>query len=125
MAEGPFGHEPSGVAVRPIAGLAVALAAFVIATVWMIDFSLKHWILRDREAVVSRRAAIPPPPRLQPNPAVDVERLREEKETLLSSWQWTDSTQAFARIPIERAMTLYVAQHRPAADTTGPASRPP
>ncbi len=125
MGERSFGHEPSGVAVRYILGSAVVVAAAVIATVWMIHFSLKHWVFPHREGVVSRRAAIPPPPRLQPDPSVDIERLRHEKETLLSTWQWTDRTETFARIPIERAMTLYVTQHRPVTHTDDATRRPP
>jgi hypothetical protein len=117
MGERPFGHESSGIAVRRVVGIAAVIAACVIAVVLMIDISLKRWIFPGREEVVARRAAIPPPPRLQPNPAVDIESLREEKEALLSTWQWTDRTQTFARIPIERAMALYVTQHSDVTDT--------
>jgi hypothetical protein len=53
-------------------------------------------------------AVLPPAPRLQPHPDNDLTALREEKRALLDSYMWTDKSHRFARIPIERAMQIYV-----------------
>ena len=49
------------------------------------------------------------------SPGGDLEALRSQKRALLSQWDWTDSSHRFARIPIERAMSLYAQGAR--ADT--------
>ena len=108
MAEPPSGYESSAIAVRRILGVGALLAAFVIAVVVLIDISLTRWIVPSHSQVVARRGAVPLPPRLQANPVNDIQHLRQEKEALLSKWQWTDKTHSFARIPIERAMSLYL-----------------
>ncbi len=46
------------------------------------------------------------PVRLEPDPAQDIARFRAEKARQIDSYEWLDREHNFARIPIERAMTL-------------------
>jgi hypothetical protein len=97
------------------------LAFAVIIVVTVIGIALTHWVAPNHAQVVARKAAIPPSPRLQPDPHADLEALRAQKQTLLSGWAWIDSTHQFARIPIDRAMALYAQQH--AANGAGTPTR--
>jgi hypothetical protein len=81
-----------------------------------------YWIVQrgmiPREARLAERvAAIPPAPRLQFHPRSDLVRLQEQQQSLLSGYAWSDSTHAAARIPIERAMAIYVQEQSRASAT--------
>ena len=107
MAEASSGHAPSGIDVWSIVGLLAIVAVAVIVLAWAIHSAMLHWVTPQHAALVARPAAIPPAPRLQPSPGGDLEALRSQKQALLSQWTWTDASHQFARIPIERAMSLY------------------
>ncbi len=111
MAEPPYGHEPSGLAVRRILSIGAVLAVTVVVIVLLIDVILGHWVIPEHAQVVARAGTLPPLPRLQSQPQRDLTALRVQKMALLSTWSWADATHQFARIPIERAMTLLVQQH--------------
>jgi hypothetical protein len=95
-------HETSEVGVRGIGwtalGLAVTLAAIVLGT---------RVVLRPREPERPRAPAtidVPPPPRLEEDPAAERLRVRAREESLLNSYGWVDRPHGVVRIPIERAM---------------------
>lgn len=111
MVESPFGHEPSGIAVFRVLSVGAILALAVIVVVVVIRAALGDWITPQHALVVARTATIPPTPRLQPHPDDDLAAQRAQKQALLSSSEWIDPAHDFARIPIERAMALYVRQH--------------
>jgi hypothetical protein len=69
--------------------------------------------------VAIRPAPIPPPPRLQPSPEEDLARMRASKARLLSYYAWTDAAHRYARIPLSRAMEIYVQQHASPPKATG------
>jgi hypothetical protein len=46
------------------------------------------------------------------HPHSDLVALLQQEKALLSSYAWTDSTHGAARIPIERAMAIYVQEQR-------------
>ncbi len=107
------GHAPSGIDVRRIVGLVAILAVVVVLIALSIRKVMEHWVMPEHAALVARVAPIPPVPRLEPKPGIDLEALRAQKHALLSQWQWTDSSHTYARIPIDRAMTLYAQGVRP------------
>lgn len=111
MADHPAGHEPSAIAVPRILAVGAILAVTVILVVIVIHGVLRHWITPEHSQVVARTAPIPPAPRLQPHPREDLAALRAQKRAQLSTWSWTDQTHEFARIPVDRAMTLYARQY--------------
>ncbi len=49
---------------------------------------------------------LPPEPRLQVNPPVDMIRLRDIEEVLLNNYSWVDPAAGKVRIPINRAMAI-------------------
>jgi hypothetical protein len=108
----PFGHEPPAIAagrVLWIAGVVAALVLIIIAVLyWVVQRDMIPRVARLTEAA----AAIPPAPRLQAHPHSDLVALLRQQEALLSSYAWADSTHGAARIPIERAMAIYVQEQR-------------
>jgi hypothetical protein len=124
MAEAPFGHESSAIATGRVvaAGLITAVAViFAVVTVCLV-----LWLRFEptRTAGHESLGAIPPAPRLQAHPRTDLSLLRAEKQAALEAWGWTDGTRRFARIPIERAMTIYATEHSRAVGGAGTLERP-
>lgn len=113
MAEPPFGHEDSGVATRRILGIGAVLGVGVILTVLAVCLALQHRLGGTLARNSARAGLIPPAPRLQPHPYVDVAELRAQKQARLEGWGWTDGTRQFAHIPIEQAMAIYSRQRKP------------
>jgi hypothetical protein len=49
---------------------------------------------------------LPPEPRLQVNPAVDLIRMRDVENVALNNYAWVDPDKSIVRIPITRAMEI-------------------
>src|SRR6185312_10138777 len=124
MAEPPFGHESPGVRVRTILMVGVAFAVIVVVAVVVLRVVVGRYVIPQHAQVVARRATVPPAPRLQTSPTEAVGALRAEKQALLSTWSWTDTTHQFARIPIERAMEL-AAKQKAQEPSASAATTPP
>lgn len=120
--EHPFGHEPSAIATRRVLATGGVLALTVIGVVIVLHFALRDVVMPYHAQVAIRPAPIPPPPRLQASPGEDLARFRAEKARLLSSYAWTDASHRYARIPIARAMEIYVQQRAPAKAGGAPAT---
>jgi hypothetical protein len=118
--EKPFGHEPDAINYRTILVGAGVLAATVIVIAVGLHLILTRAVIPGHAEVAARPAQIPPTPRLQSHPQTDLAKFRAEKQALLSGYAWTDAQHDYARIPIRRAMQIYVQQHAHA--TPAPAS---
>lgn len=116
MAERPFGHESPGVNTGRVLTVLGALSLFVVIAVIVLHFVLRDAAMPHRVQVVDRSGVIPPAPRLQPHPDRDIASERAQKQGMLSQYAWTDPSRHYARIPIQRAMQLYVQQHAAPAD---------
>lgn len=137
--EAPFGHEPPGVATRRVVGVVLVLGTAVAIALVALWLALTYWVMPNHAQLKTRPAVLPPAPRLQPSPDNDLTALREEKTALLDGYAWVDKSHRFARIPIGRAMQIYVRDQKagtgnreqgpgggtPAASgsTSGPATR--
>ncbi len=64
--------------------------------------------------------ALPEPagPRLQTDPALDMERFRRLEDARLESYRWLDEDAGTVRIPIEEAMRMVVEQGLPVAESS-------
>jgi len=65
---------------------------------------------------------LPPGPRLQVNPVLDLEHYREEQREQLENYGWVDKEGGVVRIPIERAMDLMIERKLAVVRDTGRAS---
>ncbi|HEX6142146.1 MAG TPA: hypothetical protein VFZ01_05485 [Geminicoccaceae bacterium] len=55
---------------------------------------------------LARIERVPPAPRLQAEPALELEELQAREALILESYGWVDRDAGVARIPIERAMAI-------------------
>ena len=122
--EKPFGHEPDAINYRTILIGAGVLAVAVIAIAIGLHLILTRAVIPNHAEVAARPAQIPPQPRLQAHPQTDLAKFRAQKEALLSGYAWTDAQHDYARIPIQRAMQIYVQQHAHAAPRSTSGSAP-
>jgi hypothetical protein len=105
------GHESRDLNARAIflfaAGLVVTVTIlfFVIGSLFN-RFSAKLATGRQEDRAAPNVSV--PEPRLQSNPAADMEKFRAHEKKILSSYGWVNRTAGVVRIPIERAMDLVV-----------------
>lgn len=107
------GYERTDVRLRPIAVLTLILvvASIVsfVAAVVMFD------ALESREAAADKPVSplaepnpLPPDPRLQQVPQLDLNAYERRNRERLESYQWIDRDGGVVRIPVERAMELLI-----------------
>ena len=121
--EKPFGHEPDAVHYRTILICVGMLAAVVIGVAVGLHFILTRAVIPNHAEIAAQPARIPPTPRLQAHPQTDFAKFRAKKDALLSQYAWPDPQRDYARVPIQRAMQIYVQQHAHANATPASASR--
>lgn len=62
---------------------------------------------------------LPPAPRLEEHPWLDLREFRDAETRQLESYGWVDKSRGVVRIPIERAMELIVRRELPAKPAGG------
>lgn len=107
------GHEEEAIRSRPIYLSAIGLGIGVF-----LSFVAMWGLLQLSNTYLSRTSPppdplaasygrkLPPEPRLQTEPILDLEQLRAKEKKQLDSYGWVDQTNGVVHIPIERAMEL-------------------
>lgn len=62
---------------------------------------------------------LPPEPRLQVSPQMDMAQLLRIEHDMLTTYGWTDITSGVAHIPIDRAIAITAEHGLPSTETTG------
>jgi hypothetical protein len=75
----------------------------------------------NRPAVRPSPAQVPPEPRIQSAPLVDLWHIRAHEDAVLGTYGWVDKQAGTVRIPIERAMDILAERGLPARTGAGPA----
>jgi hypothetical protein len=111
---GGEGHERRDIRVGTIVGWGVGVFALLFLSMIAIWPLLRFYEAREaRESprpspLASEYGPVEPPePRLQVDPAADIEKLRATEQAVLDGYGWVDRGQGTVRIPIDRAMTLF------------------
>jgi hypothetical protein len=100
-----------------IGGIVLALTG---AALLFHVFAKVHPGRTSEAAPVVTTADLPPQPRLQMNPARDLEQVRAVEDLHLDRYAWIDRTRGIAQIPIDRAMTLWLQSSSNTPPTPGP-----
>jgi len=106
-------HEPTDVDVVAVSKFTLGLTLAVILALAAMWF-LFDWFVRSESAetpkatpyAVQNPRKEPPEPRLQTQPLVDGQKLREDENAVLSSYGWVDPDKKIVRIPIDRAIDI-------------------
>lgn len=130
------GHEQRDANVRALGYFGLVLFGILVLTLIGMRITFFHFAksqqLGPPPTPFENARALPPLPRLQVEPRVDLKNYRQEQEDILESYGWVDKQNGVVRIPIDRAMSLLLErglparQTKPLADTAVlPAVEPP
>lgn len=111
------GYEVEDANVREvvIAGIAIAVGTFLVCLLmWFLFNALKRG---EAEAQTINPLAnpyqLPPEPRLQVQPYLDLQNLRQHEDDVLNTYGWVDKNGGKVRLPIDRAMDIVVQRGLP------------
>lgn len=100
-----------------VGGLIVAITLIYAALMWPFSMELFERVERSdppaSPIAAARERNLPPAPRLQPDPAQEMQELRHWESRVLGSYGWVDRSQGIARIPVERAIELTLEEGLP------------
>jgi len=120
-----------GYETRDVNARAIIFFGIVLFLVLVLSFVSMRWLfgyfsttqpLGPAASPFSNSRTLPPEPRLQVQPAVDLNEARQSQEELLHSYGWVDRANGKFRIPIERAMDLIVERKLPTRSAAPPAA---
>jgi hypothetical protein len=107
-------HEPDQPSIKLLVlfgfGLFASIGIVLFFVGWSF-YSYAHRVTRT-EAPAPRlaRTELPPQPRLQVNPQLDLKHMRAQEDQHLDTYRWVDRPDDRISIPIDRALD-YVARH--------------
>jgi len=105
------GHEIRDAKIEPLILIAAGLA-ITVAIVGVLIYGIFQYLGAHPAASVQANpmsagnAQIPPAPRIEEHPAIEIQQLHAEEEHTLSTYGWVDKKAGVVRIPIDRAMEL-------------------
>ena len=105
------GHETRDARIAPIlftgAGLALTVAIVGLVVFGIFQYLETHPATGARANPMSaEESQIPPAPRIEEHPAIEIQQLHAQENSILSTYGWTDKKAGMVRIPIDRAMEL-------------------
>jgi hypothetical protein len=105
------GHERSDAQARPIASSLLAIAVLVGVAMAAMGGLFAYWAEREAAAdpgvsPIAEERVVPPEPRLQPNPMVELDEFLAEEDARLNGYGWIDEQNRIVYIPVEKAMAL-------------------
>lgn len=105
------GHEEHDAGVRPIVLTGIGLVLVLVIVGFIVYGIFRYLAVESVRGFQSNPMAvldsqIPPAPRIEEHPAIDIQQLRAQEEQKLSTYGWMDRSKGVVRIPLERAMEL-------------------
>jgi hypothetical protein len=108
----PRGHESRDLSIRAIAVFFVGLTLLIVVVAFAMKWTFDAFVARDAAGdpqvspLAASRPELPPEPRLEVSPRLEIEALRASEDEVLRAYGWINEKAGVARIPIERAMDL-------------------
>jgi hypothetical protein len=112
------GYEPYEQRIRPVVLFVLGLTAGTVLVIWLMKLSADALNREAREGShpihpLAASSELPPEPRLQETPALDLARFLAKEDETLSTYGWVDRKAGVVRIPIERAMEIVAREGLP------------
>ena len=95
-------------------GLFVILVACIVGMRWMFFYFAHVQQLGPPASPFENARVLPPQPRLQVHPRLDLEKYLDAENRTLTSYGWVDKQNGVVSIPIDRAMDLLLERGLPA-----------
>ncbi|MBV8377517.1 MAG: hypothetical protein JO279_11005 [Verrucomicrobia bacterium] len=113
------GYETRDVPARPWAwftlGFAASLLIICLGTFVFIRFLAAPGTIIGRTGHPADKSLVRfPEPQLQSNPSLDLHKYLQHKQDEINTYGWIDRRSGIVRIPIERAVDIFVNQGAPA-----------
>jgi len=107
----PAGHETRDAKIAPIvltgAGLALTVAIVGLVVYGIFQYLETHPATSARANPMStEQSQIPPAPRIEEHPAIEIQQLHAQENSILSTYGWANKKAGVVRIPIDRAVEL-------------------
>ena len=106
-------HERKDVNVFQITAFGIALLFGCIVTVFAMWALFDYFYNRENlknpahpPSMVIERQKLPPEPRLQAIPKIELRDLRDDEDAILNTYGWLDQSKGTVRIPIEQAIDI-------------------
>jgi hypothetical protein len=112
----PSAREGADIHIRNVVAMAIALALTVFSSVLILTLFFRYlengYPRRTSEAApLVQGNELPPAPRLQTHPLLDLQAFRAAEDAHLNKYVWIDRNRGIAQIPIDRAMVLWSRQY--------------
>lgn len=105
---GPPLHEPDEPSIKLLAGFGIGLFVAIGVVLFFVGwsfYSYQHRVARtEPPAPRLARTELPPQPRLQVNPQMDLRTVREQEDQHLNTYRWINRPEGRISIPIDRAL---------------------
>jgi hypothetical protein len=105
--------------------LALVVLANVVSYWMFLRFEDRQQQLDRPLSPLAEPSPLPPGPRLQVAPEVDLQQMRAGEMEMLNSYGWVDRQAGIIRVPIDRAMELLLQQGLPARNAEPPGEAEP
>jgi len=117
-------HERRDVNIRAIiwalVGIAITVGIVCLIGYWTFNIFENQAAARDiPPSPVADTNVVPPQPRLQASPAIDMAVFRRYEDSLLSNYGWVDRPAGIARIPIDSAIAVIARRGMDVVRTSG------
>jgi len=113
-------HEASDVDIRAITRYGVIFSLALVASLVLVWFVFNYLKAREDRlgtapSTLVRRDArsLPPEPRLQSSPILDLQQMQAAENQLLDGYAWVDPANGIVRIPVNRALDLVAREGLP------------
>jgi hypothetical protein len=125
--ENRFEHRD--VSFKALTRFAIGLVITTIFSAGLVLGMFQYLLKREGGVPASRIESpaqdarqLPPEPRLEETPALDLQEMRAAEEQVLTHYAWLDQANGIVRLPIDRAIDLIAQRGLPARKETGPQS---
>lgn len=113
-------HEHRDINVFALGKFAIGLVIVTIFCAGLVAGVFQYLLHREGGIPASRMESpaqdarqLPPEPRLEETPALDLEEMRSAEDKLQTTYGWLDESNGIVRLPIDRAMDLVVQRGLP------------
>jgi hypothetical protein len=121
--QGPFDSEIDTRAIVKFLVWLVLGVAIVVGGIrlleWRLEAEARRTDVPPSPLVDRTERRLPPEPRLQATPELDLQAYRAEERRRAASWGWVDEKAGVVHIPVERAMDIVAARGLPARPQPG------